>query len=80
MPQPRPVPEGSALEFTVRFGGREIAARITREALEDHFGAAADPSTWLRAYLDHRARIDRAVGQMVQGGVKEPVTIRTWHF
>jgi len=68
------------IEFSVQFGGRQVPARITRAALQERFGAGEDPASWLRAYLDHRLRIDRAVEQLVQGGMREPVTLRSWHF
>ena len=68
------------LQFTVPFAGREVQARITRETLEKHFEASTDPSSWLRSYREHRARIHRAVENLVQAGVREPVTLRASHF
>jgi hypothetical protein len=70
----------NVLEFTVEFGGRNIEACITHQALQDHFGANDDPTTWVRAYQSHRVRIHRAVQQLVLDGVQEPVTVWSSRF
>lgn len=80
MTEPRAMPNSEVVEFTVTVGGRDVQARITREALEDHFGAGAVPESWVRAYLANAARIHRAVEGLVQGGVAQPVIVRTSHF
>ena len=78
--EPRAVPAEEVVEFTVIVSGSGVQARITREALEDHFGAGASPESWVRAYVGNAARIHRAVEGLVQGGVARPVIVRTAHF
>lgn len=43
------------LDFTLAVGGHAQSFRISREALEDHFGAgsAADDDGMLRAFREH---------------------------
>lgn len=53
-----PIVQG--VEFTVVEQGVRIRALILRDALERHFGADESPSSWLRAYEDHRDTIDCA--------------------
>jgi hypothetical protein len=53
-----PVVQG--VEFIVVEQGVRIRALILRDALERFFGADDTPSSWLRAYQDHRDTIDCA--------------------
>lgn len=80
MNEPRAVLDTGIVEFTVDVSGRRVKARITRQALEDHFHASEDPATWVRACIANAGRIDRAVERLVQAGVVQPVIVRTSHF
>lgn len=57
--------------------GVRIRALILRDALERFFGADESPSSWLRAYQDHRDAIDCAAADRFRSdGVTAVIVLR----
>jgi len=56
------------VEFTVVEQGVRVRALILRDALEQYFGAADVPSSWLQAYKNHRQVIDCAAADRFRNG------------
>lgn len=55
-------------------------AAISREALDDHFGAGAAPQSWLDAYITHRVTIDRKAAASLKLSGGQPVMLTTAMF
>ncbi len=68
------------LSFRIEIGGKTHVARISAEALEDHFGAAHDPASQVLAYRAHFEVINQKAAQKMMGGAQEPVLLTTKDF
>ena len=68
-----PVVEG--VEFMVEEQGVRIRALILRDALEAFFGADDSPSSWLRAYEDHRDVIDGVAAHRYRSDRTQPLVV-----
>ncbi|HEX2010267.1 MAG TPA: DUF1488 family protein [Roseateles sp.] len=65
-----PVDHGEWLNFRAPYDGGTIPVLISREALEDHFGADHRNNDLVRAFLAHDARIvAKALERASEGGV-----------
>lgn len=68
------------VDFKVVHGNVTINARISREALEDHFGAGTKPETWVKAYRANSAQIHEMVIARHQMNPGVGVLLRTQDF
>jgi hypothetical protein len=75
---------GEWLNIRVPDGSREIVARVSREAMEDHFGAGAGPGSLVVAYRAHEAAIHARVRQRAHSGLQytaaAPLVLKTQDF
>lgn len=73
------------VEFSLADAGRSVRVVATRELLENVFGAASSPDSWLDAYMRHQAHIHSAVDLLSQnqmpGKWRESLVLseRLWH-
>jgi hypothetical protein len=59
---------GAWLSFSMTHAGTKVAVRVSREAMEEHFGAGQGPDTLKQAYaLDAEMIHARAADQIVAG-------------
>ncbi len=75
---------GEWLNFAMLHTGVKIPARISREAMEEHFGALQGPGSLKKAYeLDAEMIHARAVDMMVAGvsyTADSPLVLKTEDF
>jgi hypothetical protein len=72
-PQVNHSTEGVDFEFVV--DGIPRKAHVSREALEDHCGADAQPDSWLAAFRRNEDRISEAARVRLAQGAQEPIFI-----
>jgi hypothetical protein len=63
------------VRFAVNVGNVIVQALISRELLEDRFGAAPDPTTWLQAYQSNSEAIDRMTTRLYLRDAMAPVIL-----
>ncbi|MCG1040580.1 MULTISPECIES: DUF1488 domain-containing protein [Burkholderiaceae] len=70
-----------AVGFTAKVDDRQVDCSISAEALEDHFGAeSTDPGDLLAAFDRHRAAIEHAAFNVLQGSGFNEILLRSGYL
>jgi len=65
------------VRFAVNVGNVTVQALISRELLEDRFGAASEPTAWLQAYQSNAEAIDRMTTRLYLRDGMAPVILHS---
>lgn len=75
---------GEWLSFEVPYSGGAVPARISREAMEEHFGAGQGPGSLKAAYTLDAEMIKARAGDFILPGVSytpdSPLVLKTEDF
>ncbi len=78
------VDHGEWLSFGISHEGRIIPVKISREAMEDHFGAVQEPDSLKKAYALDAEMIHARAADMIVAGVvytqDNPLVLKTEDF
>lgn len=75
-----PYVHGGSLNFRFAHGGAQHSARISEEALADHFGSDGSPKGMILSYRANTAAIHAKAVQLIEAGAQQLVLIQTAHL